>query len=88
MKRIKSILMIALLLLGVCTTILQAQTATTVTLGGTSYPVIDLTELTPLGCVLTINSITQKWNSQYIDNQYIEKYVILIEKQIRNKIIN
>ncbi len=45
--------MIALLLLGTSITILQAQTVTTVTLGGNQYPVVDLTELTRLGGVLT-----------------------------------
>ncbi|WP_455637720.1 Lcl C-terminal domain-containing protein [Parabacteroides sp.] len=53
MKQIKKLLIIVLLLSGMGITILQAQTASTITLGGKQYPVVDLTELAPLGCVLT-----------------------------------
>lgn len=65
MKRIKKILMIALLLSGIGIAILQAQTVSTVTLGGSQYPVVDLTELTPLGCVLTKKQCDERRAAMY-----------------------
>ncbi|WP_455637617.1 Lcl domain-containing protein [Parabacteroides sp.] len=62
------ILMIVLVSLGTCTAILQAQTVTTVTLGGNQYPVIDLTELTPLGCVLTKKECDERRAAMYAGN--------------------
>ncbi|WP_455639590.1 Lcl domain-containing protein [Parabacteroides sp.] len=68
MKRINKILLIVLLSLSIGTTILQAQTVTTVTLGGKQYPVIDLTELTPLGCVLTKKECDERRAAMYANN--------------------
>lgn len=60
--------MIVLASLGIYTTIVQAQTVTTVTLGGNQYPVIDLTELTPLGCVLTKKECDERRAAMYAGN--------------------
>lgn len=57
--------MIALLSLGTCITVLQAQTVSTVTLGGKQYPVVDLTELTPLGSVLTKKQCDERRAAMY-----------------------
>ncbi|WP_455640982.1 hypothetical protein [Parabacteroides sp.] len=53
MKQIKRFLLAALLLVVAGNMILQAQSVSTVTLKGTTYPVIDLTALSPLGIILT-----------------------------------
>ncbi|WP_455637747.1 Lcl C-terminal domain-containing protein [Parabacteroides sp.] len=59
------ILMIALVSLVTGISILQAQTVSTITLGGNQYPVVDLTELTPLGCVLTKKECDERRTAMY-----------------------